>query len=88
MPLSGSVSRVTTTPTLNSAIATEVRVTLARANITQEVLARQCGWTPSSFSRRMTGEIPFSTDDIDAIAKALGIERDQLLQPRQARAAS
>lgn len=72
---------MTATPSLNQQLATEIRVQLARKNLQQNALARMCGWTPSSLSRRMTGEIPFSTEDIETIAKELGLEPEKLMWP-------
>lgn len=72
---------MTATPTLNEQIAAEIRAELGRANISQAEFAARCDMTPSSFSRRMSGEIPWNTDEIERVAKELGIQHDQLTNP-------
>lgn len=69
---------MTDRPSLNEAITGEIRAELARRNLSQAIFAEQCGWTPSTLSRRMTGEIPWSTDELEIVAKALGLPFDQL----------
>jgi transcriptional regulator with XRE-family HTH domain len=66
---------------LNTQVAAEIRAELARANITQAEFAQRCGWTPSTFSRRMSGEIPWNTDELEKVAAELGIDLAQLLNP-------
>lgn len=66
---------------LNTQVVTEIRVELARQNMQQSTLAKLCGLTPSSFSRRMTGEIPFTTNEVERIARELGLKLDQLMRP-------
>lgn len=68
---------------LNRSIASEIRAMLARREITQGAFARQCGWSIAFFSRRMNGEVPFNTDEIERIAKELDIPLDQLTNPVQ-----
>lgn len=72
---------MTSTESLNAQVAAAIRVELARTGMDQGVLARSLGWTPSSFSRRMTGQYPFTTEDIEKIAQQLGLELDQLMRP-------
>lgn len=62
------------TQSLNAQVAAEIRAELARANITYADFAPRVGLTASSFSRRMTGEIPWNTDELEIVAKELGIE--------------
>ena len=71
------------TSSLAEHVATEIRVALARANITQAEFARDCGWASSSLSRRMTGEIPWSTDDLEVVAHNLRIPLEELLKGAQ-----
>ena len=59
--------------TLNEAIITEIRVALARRDITHLDFARMCGWEPMYLSRRMTGQVPWSADDIDKVARKLDL---------------
>lgn len=68
-------------PSLNETLAAEIRAELARRDITQSDFAKQVGWSPAYFSRRMNGEVPFDADEIDLIAFELGMRRDQLTNP-------
>lgn len=54
-------------------IASEVRAILARDNISKGSVAKAAGLTPSQFSRRLLGHIPFSADEVAAVAAALGV---------------
>lgn len=74
---------MTATQSLNSQVATVIRVELARRNFTQADLARMAGLTESTFSRRMTGEIPFTTEEIDKIAFILNMSVSELTNPVQ-----
>lgn len=69
------------TTSLNEAIISEVRTTLARRKLTQAQLAKECGWVPQYLSRRMTGEIPWSTDEIETLATVLDIPLTDLTNP-------
>ena len=66
----------------NETVAGEIRAELGRRKISQQELAGRVGWAGSQLSRRLSGIVPFSTDDIDRIADALGVSRDQLMSPR------
>lgn len=54
-------------------IAAEVRAELARRRLIAGNIAKAAGLTPSQFSRRLHGHIPFSADEVAAIAKAIGV---------------
>ncbi len=69
---------------LNARVAGEIRAELARRQLTQADFAIRCGLSASQFSRRMTGEIPWSTNEIDIIAAELGIATERLLWPAAA----
>lgn len=71
------------TTSLNSQVATAIRVELARQNISQNTFAALVGLSRSGFSRRMTGEIPFSADEIERVAQELGISLVELAWPVQ-----
>lgn len=72
---------MTETVSLNSHVAQVIRTELSRQNRSQNELAIQCGFTKSALSRRMTGEIPFDTEDLAAIAGELGISLADLVMP-------
>lgn len=70
-PLSGSETR--------KAVAANVRVELARAQVSGVQMAQHIGLPASTFSRRMTGETSFSAEEIAAIATTLSISAEALL---------
>lgn len=55
------------------AVASSVRVEMARAGVNQRELAERCGWNQQYVSRRMTTEVAFSPADIVQIATVLDI---------------
>lgn len=72
---------------LREATAEEIRVLLARRNMSAAELARQTGIKQSYISRRMTGETPFDLDDLELIAAALEVPVVALL-PTEAQVAT
>lgn len=60
-------------------VAEEVRVLLARRQMSASELARRIGLTQPYMSRRLTGEIAFDVDDLEVIAAALGVKPAELL---------
>lgn len=53
------------------AVACAVREAMARKKISGRALADQLGVTQSAFSRRTTGEVAFTVDELAAVATAL-----------------
>lgn len=72
------------TSSYNDSVAAEVRVHMARRQLSQLDLAVALGWSQPYLSRRLTGAVPWSTDDIERIAKELDIPVHELVSPRQA----
>ena len=66
----------------NEIVAGQVRASLAVRHLRQWELAVQLGWGQKYLSRRLRGEVPFSTEDIQKIAEALGIPIEDLTMPR------
>jgi transcriptional regulator with XRE-family HTH domain len=64
---------------LREGIAETVRVEMARRRMSQVALAQLTGLTQSYISRRMTGEVPFTTDDLVVIAQAFGMTVTSLM---------
>lgn len=64
---------------LNERVAEEVRVTLARRRLSASELARRMGVTQPYISRRLTGDITISIDDLEKMADALEVEITALL---------
>jgi len=58
---------------LRARVAESIRVELARRRMSQRALAEATGLSQSYIGRRMTGEMPFTTDDLALIATALGV---------------
>ncbi|MDD7813640.1 helix-turn-helix transcriptional regulator [Mycobacterium sp. CSUR Q5927] len=52
---------------------------MARRGYTQESLSRRVGMLQQSLSRRLTGQTAITVDDLDRIARALGVELAALL---------
>lgn len=71
------------TATLNKQVSQAIRIELARRDKSQVDLAKMCGWTAPAFSRRMNGEVPWSTDELDKIAFVLSIPVTDLTNPVQ-----
>lgn len=55
-------------------VAAEVRAAMARANVTQSALAEQLTISKNTFSDRLAGRRPFTTDDLLEISEALGVD--------------
>lgn len=61
------------------AVASAVRVEMARKRMSQAKLADATGLNAQYVSRRMTGEVAFNTDDLALIAAALDVSMAELL---------
>jgi transcriptional regulator with XRE-family HTH domain len=66
-------------PSFRELVAEEVRAHLARRRISGRELSRRLGEAVTWASRRLTGEVAFSTDDLDRIAAVLRMTPQQLL---------
>jgi transcriptional regulator with XRE-family HTH domain len=66
---------------LQDHVAAEIRAELGRRHQSQRHLARALGWTEVKLSRRLTGSVPWSIDDVELIASVLDVPRSQLLDP-------
>lgn len=64
---------------LNDRIAREVRAELARRGLTQLDLANAIGLSQASVSERLRGKTPFTSDDIERVADALGVHPSVLV---------
>jgi DNA-binding Xre family transcriptional regulator len=72
------------TQTLSGYVAAEIRAVLARRRVTGRDLAAQLQVSRSWVSYRLTGTTAIDLNDLERIAKALGVEIIDLL-PRPAR---
>jgi len=66
---------------LNDSVSAEIRAEMARQSITQYELASRVNWAQSQLSKRLRGVVPFSTDELERIARALDIPLGQLMSP-------
>lgn len=64
---------------LRERTAEEIRVHLARRRMSAAELARRTGLKQPYVSRRMTGEIAFDLDDLEVIARELGVTVAELI---------
>ena len=60
-------------PTYTTRVASSVRAEMARRKITQTELAESLGMTQPAISRRMSGAVPFDTEELGQIADLLGV---------------
>lgn len=60
-------------------MAEEIRALMARRRISGVGLAARINRSQSYVSRRLTGEVPFDVDDLEAIAVALGVTAAKLV---------
>lgn len=63
-------------------VAANVRAEMARRRWSGNALARQIGWAQSAMSRRLTAAIPFNVDELDLIARTLGVPFAALVVPQ------
>lgn len=68
-----NVVRMPDRSSARGAIAAEVRAEMARARLSGNKLPRLIGKSQSYWSRRLTGDQPFDTDDLEALAGLLGV---------------
>jgi len=58
---------------LTHAVASGIRAEMARRGITQQTLAGLIDMSQQSLSRRLRGEYPFDTAELERIGAALGV---------------
>jgi transcriptional regulator with XRE-family HTH domain len=67
-------------------VAEAVRVELARRRASGREMARALGWSFTTTARRLNGSSPFDIDELDAVARYLGVPVAALLPQREAAA--
>jgi len=65
----------------NESVTAEIRAEMARRRITGRQLAASLGWSAQHLSRRMTGAVAWSTDEIEQAALMLGVPLAELVSP-------
>jgi len=78
-PLGGSLAADEERKRAQKAIAANVRVELARANVSGTQMAAKIGLPTSTFNRRMAGDVSFDAEELAAVAAVLDISTDVLL---------
>lgn len=63
------------------AVIAAIRAEMARYRVEQQDLARHLGTTQQAISRRLTGTVPLTIDEITGIAEAIGCPARRLLNP-------
>lgn len=58
--------------TLSAHVATEVRAYLARRRLSASKAAKAIGWKQQYLARRLSGDVPFRVDELEALAGLLG----------------
>lgn len=79
-PLTGTITRET--------VAGNVRKALRSAGVSERLMAHRIGLPQSNFSRRMACDVPFTVEQIAAIAAQLGIPVTALLDSDNSPAAA
>lgn len=64
---------------LQQQVAEEVRVQLARRRMTGRQLAELMSWSPMYVSRRLSGKLPFTVADLEAISRVLKVRVIELM---------
>lgn len=64
----------------DQAIATKVRVELARRNIKQNAVAKAIGMSQQSFNNRVKGSVPFSAAELLLVASVIDIPAEELFR--------
>lgn len=74
------------TPDATQTVAANVRAEMSRAGLTQGQLARELGLTPMFVSRRLSGDVAMTPNDIELFAGHFGIDVAELFvkHPRRA----
>jgi transcriptional regulator with XRE-family HTH domain len=79
-PLSGSPTAEDERRRARNAIAANVRVELARANVSGAQMAAKLGLATSTWSRRMAGDVSFDGEELAAVATILDISTSVLTE--------
>jgi transcriptional regulator with XRE-family HTH domain len=69
---------------LNETACREIRAEMARQSLTQRELAARLRWGVPYLRHRLGGRVKLSLDDVEAIAKVLGVPIEQLVTARAA----
>lgn len=59
---------------LSDLVAGQVRAEMARARVSAVQLGAKIGKPARYISRRLTGDVPFDTEDLALISEALGVD--------------
>lgn len=68
-----NIAKLPSTETTVGYVAGEIRAHSARMGLSGRQLAFQLGKSQPWISRRLTGEVPFDVEELDAVASILGV---------------
>ena len=64
---------------INQRVARNVRAEMARFGLSQTSLAKAINRSQQALSRRLCGEVAFDVEELDAVARAVGVPVGNLL---------
>lgn len=73
-----NIAKLPSTETTVGYVAGEIRAHAARRGLSGRQLAFQLGKSQPWMSRRLTGEVPFDVEELDAVAALLGVTPREL----------
>lgn len=76
------------TPTLNEAVAAELRAAIARRSITQRQLASASGMSANYLNARLRGRRPFTVEELFTVSSVLKLSPATILRAAFAEIAS
>lgn len=65
-------------------LAANIRAEMARSKTTQSMLAAHLGKNQQFIQRRLAGQVPFTVDELLAVAEALNVSLEELLSEQKA----
>ena len=70
---------VNTNTPLRGYLAGEIRAEVARQQYSKSAIAAALGVVPATLSRKLSGEQPFHTEELDAISSMLDVDPSELV---------
>lgn len=61
-------------------VADKIRAAMSSAGVSQTTLASALSMSQASVSRRLTGEVPFDVNELEVVARALGVTASSLVE--------
>lgn len=73
-----TLAAASTTPSLRERVAAEVRALRGRYSVSQAALGGILGLSQPQVSLRLRGKVPFTLEEIDALAEAFGVDAAEI----------